>query len=207
MLRAISEMANATIVCSVLEKPMSAASSRPFCRAVTMSASPWMGTCSSPGTIVIRGACAVQQRHAFFEIERGFHALQPKPELDHGEGDLGLNADDNGRGASQPGRVRNAPQRARREGIEHVEGRDIDDDTPAAKATDLLGERIPQLNQFAVGQRRLDRRDEDVALLEDGYRHRVTSSQSVKSRRRWRARPGAPASFRPPPGRPEGRPR
>src|SRR5438309_312678 len=50
MLRAISEMAAAMTVWSPLENPASAASSRPFCRALTTSTSDVIGTSSSSAT-------------------------------------------------------------------------------------------------------------------------------------------------------------
>src|SRR5438034_9720075 len=50
MLRALSEMAAAMTVWSPLENPASAASSRPFCRALTTSTSAAIGTRSSSAT-------------------------------------------------------------------------------------------------------------------------------------------------------------
>src|SRR5690242_17501009 len=92
MLRATSEMAVATSVWSVIPRPRAAASSRPFCRAVTMSASPSIGTRSSPG---IDGPPVrrLEQGEPLLEVEGGRHAVEREPELDHREGDLGLDPD------------------------------------------------------------------------------------------------------------------
>src|SRR5260221_74760 len=37
---------------------------------------------------------SIEEGEAFFEVERGGDPLEGQPELDHGEGDLGLDPDD-----------------------------------------------------------------------------------------------------------------
>src|SRR5882724_2920021 len=152
MLRAISEMAAAITVWSPLENPASAARSRPRCRAVTTSTSAAMGISSSSATIEASRSArsalgaelrlVVEEQQAFLEIQRGGHALEREAELDHGEGDLGLNPDDHRLRAAQPRHVRDVPQRAHRKRVHHVERRDVDDHTPGPEAPDALDERF-----------------------------------------------------------------
>src|SRR5579859_3370844 len=116
MLRAISEIARATIVWSVLEKPIAAASSRPFCRAVTMSVSRSMVTTrGSIDTAIAPLDGAAHVREALFEIQGRRHAVEREPELHHGQGDLRLDTDHDGLRAAEFGRVRDRAERARGE--------------------------------------------------------------------------------------------
>src|SRR5262244_1665190 len=112
MLRAISEIAVASSVWSVLGMSRPTASARARWRAVTTSASDSIGIRSAAsGAKVTR----LEQREAFFEVERRQHVLEAHPELDHREGHLRLDPDDHGLGAAQPGHHRDAAQRARHE--------------------------------------------------------------------------------------------
>src|SRR5439155_16133597 len=147
MLRAISEIAAAITVWSPLEKPASAARSRPRCRAVTTSVSAVIGIRRSSATVdASRPALdaelrlLVEEQQAFLEIQRGGHALEREAELDHGEGDLGLNPDDHRLRAAQPRHVRDVPQRAHRKRVHHVERRDVDDHAPGPEAPDARSE-------------------------------------------------------------------
>src|SRR5438105_9665407 len=87
MFRAISEIAVATRVRSLPEKPTSAASSRTRCRAIRMSCSERIGSrvsCSighAPGALV-------QVGQPLFQVEARGHPIEAKAELDHREGDL-----------------------------------------------------------------------------------------------------------------------
>src|SRR5436309_8558511 len=103
MLRAISEIAAAMTVWSPAEKPTSAASSRPVWRAWTTSVSAAMRqrrsspTVDAPIPLPILDApmpLPIEEGESFLEVERGGDALQGQPELHHGEGDLGLDPDD-----------------------------------------------------------------------------------------------------------------
>src|SRR3954466_14562495 len=100
MLRAISEIAVASSVWSVLGMSRLTASARARWRAVTTSASE---------SIAIRSAGSgakeprLEEREPFFEVERGLHILEAHAELDHRERDLGLDPHDHGLGASQAG--------------------------------------------------------------------------------------------------------
>src|SRR4030095_1107890 len=96
MLRASSEMAVATTARSVVANPQCDASSRPFWRAATMSASQSMGTrtSSAMSAHLLAGALplAVKVRKAFFQVQRGRDALEREPELDHPERHLRLHS-------------------------------------------------------------------------------------------------------------------
>src|SRR2546425_4027717 len=113
MLRAISEMAAAMTVWSPLENPASAASSRPFCRALTTSTSAAIGTSSSSATrdpplhaFDALPGLAIQEGEPLLEVERGRDTLEGQAELHHREGHLGLDADDHRLSAPQPRHVR-----------------------------------------------------------------------------------------------------
>ena len=73
---------------------------------------------------------------------------------------------------AQPRREDDRAQRPRDEGVDHVEGRHVDHDPAGAMPPDQLGQLVAQLHHLAVGQVRLDRGDEVVALAEDRHRHR-----------------------------------
>src|SRR5258708_7254105 len=92
MLRASSEIASAISVWSVLENPHAAASSRPFCRAVTMSLSRSIGMFDSAGTANLRRA--FQMREPLFQVQRRFDPVERKTELHHRERNVRLDADD-----------------------------------------------------------------------------------------------------------------
>src|SRR4051794_34868146 len=138
MLRATSEIAVASSVWSVEESSRSAASSRARCRAVTTSASDSMAIrLWASAATVARLLAGLQQREALLEVEGRLHVLEAHPELDHREGDLGLDADDDRAGAAQPGHHRDAAQGPGDEGVHDVERGDVDDDAPGAMAGDL----------------------------------------------------------------------
>src|SRR6058998_2841557 len=118
MLRAISEMAAAMTVWSPLENPASAASSRPFCRALTTSTSAVIGTSSSSATgvtpldaLAALPGLPIQEGEPLLEVERGRDPLERQAELHHRESDLGLDADDHRLSAAQPSHVRDVAQR------------------------------------------------------------------------------------------------
>src|SRR4051794_6770840 len=103
MLRATSEIAVASSVWSVPLMSIAAASCRARWRAVTMSAadSIAMRSTSSGATVGRLLARTLQQSQALLEVEGGQHVLEAHPQLHHGEGDLGLDADYDRVGAAQ----------------------------------------------------------------------------------------------------------
>src|SRR4051794_12606750 len=107
MLRATSEIAVASRVWSVEDRSRWAASSRARWRAATTSASDSMANGLSPSAgTVARLLPPLQEGEALLEVERGLNVLEAHAELDHGEGDLGLEAHDHRPGAAQAGHHR-----------------------------------------------------------------------------------------------------
>src|SRR5215213_9494876 len=106
MLRAISEIAVASSVRSVLENPSAAPIVRASWRAVTTSASVRIATRISSATGVgLPVELLLEEREPFLEVERRVHVLEVHAQLDHGERDLRLDPDDHGLGAAQPRHV------------------------------------------------------------------------------------------------------
>src|SRR5262249_22569175 len=138
MFRDNSEIAVAISVASPGENPTRDASARPCCRAATMSLSTLIGTTVSSAKARIRSPIAasgsppshalsglpVQVRETLFQVERGGDPLEGETQLDHRKGDLRLNPDNHGLGPAQAGHVGEVAQRAGREGVHHVQGRD-----------------------------------------------------------------------------------
>ena len=108
-----------------------------------------------------------------------------RPSWTIAKADVGLDADDHGLSAAQPHHLGDRPQRPRRERVEHVEHGDVDDHALRAEPPDAIRELVAQLEQVGVGQRRLDRGDQAVTLLEnrDGHpRPPAISSPSATTR-------------------------
>src|SRR5438874_13711594 len=121
MLRASSEMAVATRVASLAEKPLSSASALPLRRATTRSTSEEtaahvfsLRSCSSFGIPEL----PFEVGDALFEIERRGDVLQGDPELHHGERHLRLYPHDHRLRTAQPDHVGEIAHRPRGEGIE-----------------------------------------------------------------------------------------
>src|SRR3954470_3742014 len=167
MLRATSEIAVASSVWSVELSSSSPASSRARWRAVTTSASDSMAIRLSASTVERLLQLVLQERQPLLEVEGRLHVLELHAELDHRERDLGLDADDHGLRATQARHVRDPAQRARDERVHDVERGDVDDDPPRPVARDLVHDVLAQLQDVGVRERRLDRGDQDRALLED----------------------------------------
>src|SRR5437773_1220487 len=177
MLLASSEIAVATTARSVEGNPHCDASCRPFWRAQTMSASQSIDTRTSSAmsadlmTGSIPLAVAVKVGEALFQVQRGCHALQREPQLDHRERDLRLDSHDDRLGSAQLDHVGDVAQGAGRERVDHVERRHVHDDAPGPDLADLPDERVAQLFQVLVGERGLNGRDQIRALLEDRNLH------------------------------------
>src|SRR3954454_896977 len=109
MLRAISEIAVASSVWSVLGISRPIASARARWRAVTTSASDSIGMRSTAS-----GATEprLQEREPLLEVQGGLDVLEAHAELDHRERDLGLDADDHGLCAAQARHHRDPTQGA-----------------------------------------------------------------------------------------------
>src|SRR5713101_7937091 len=141
MLRAISEMAAAITVWSPLENPASAARSRPRCRAVTTSTSAAIGISSSLGTFDAPRAALDAELRLVVEEQQSFLEVQRGGHALEREAEL-------------------------HHGEGHL-GLNPDDHAPGPETPDALDQRLPQLREVGVRERRLDRRNEIVALLQD----------------------------------------
>src|SRR5438132_3888521 len=146
MFRASSEIAVATTARSVTYSPHCAASSRPFWRAVTMSTSEPTATRTSTGIAAAftpgRFSRPAEVRESLLEVERGRHAFEREPELDHRECDLRLDADDDRLRTAQPNHVRHIAESPGGERIDHVQGGDVDDDPARAEMPDPLDQDV-----------------------------------------------------------------
>src|SRR5688572_10436431 len=206
MLRAISEIAVASSVRSVLENPSPVPIVRASWRAVTTSASVRIATRTSSTAVLLSVELPLQERQSLLEVQRGVHVLEVHPELDHREGDLRLDPDDHRLRPAQPRHVRDAAQRARHERVHHVERGDVDDDPARAEPADLDHHVVLEADHVGVGERRLDRRDQERALLENWYRHAGRALSGPRAATPSRpARPRSRAAARPPRCRPAGR--
>src|SRR2546430_14046794 len=109
MFLANSEMAVATTARSVEGKPQCDASSRPFWRAETMSASESLGTrtssAMSANLMVLALRLAVKVREALFQVQRGRPTLEREPQPDHREVHLRLDTHGDRLRATQPDHV------------------------------------------------------------------------------------------------------
>src|SRR5947209_9720402 len=177
MFRASSEIAVATTARSVEGKPHWDANPRPFWRAETMSASESIATrtSSAMSANLISGTLplplSIKVGKTLFEIQRRRDPLEREPQLDHREGDLRLDPDDDGLRSTQPDHVRDVTQGPGRERVDNVERRDVHDDAAGPDHTDPLDQGVAQLLQVLVRERGLDRRDQIRALLENRNLH------------------------------------
>src|SRR5258708_6151761 len=109
MLRATSEMAVAMRVRSVRENPSWAARSLPIWRAATMSVSADTVMRTSSATALAALEHPVEVRQPLLEVKGGVDLFHAHAELNHGEGHLGLDPDDDHHRPSQPGHVGDRP--------------------------------------------------------------------------------------------------
>ena len=100
-------------------------------------------------------------------------------QLDEGERHLGLDADDDGLGASQPRHVRKIVERFRGERVEDVERGHVDDDSSRPVDADLVDEIGLELHQLLVVERGVDGGDQEVPLAKDRDEHRDDAFRSA----------------------------
>src|SRR5688572_23739098 len=99
MLRASSEIAVATSVASLAEKPSCSAKMRPCRRAVTTSMSAATATVTSSSGLtapLFISGFAFEVAEALLEIQRRRDLFQGDAQLNHRESDFGLDADNDG---------------------------------------------------------------------------------------------------------------
>src|SRR6185436_2990082 len=165
MLRVTSEMAVAISVRSEPLKPAVRAMPRASSRAVTMSSDRWIGMRASFLIEHLALRVLVQVGKPFLQIKGRPHAFQGQTQLDHCEGDIRLDADNDCLRATQLEHVRDGAQGSRGERIDDVQDGDVDDDPPGTVFAHALGEVIAQLYQIGIGKGRLNAGDEILALL------------------------------------------
>src|SRR5262245_39075716 len=85
---------------------------------------------------------SVKVREALLQVQRCGDAFERQPQLHHRERHFGLDADDDGLRAAEHDHVRDVTERAGGERVDHVERRDVDDDTPRANLADRYDERV-----------------------------------------------------------------
>src|SRR6266511_6022398 len=96
MLRATSEMAAAIMVRSLPSKPSLVAAARPCWRALTMSAAELIDIRSSLGMRAGPYGMSVQISQPLLQIQGCSDPFQGQPQLHHREGDIRLDADNDG---------------------------------------------------------------------------------------------------------------
>src|SRR5687768_13389994 len=149
MLRASSLAAVTILVCSTRLKPSSTAKLRTRWRTLTTSA-PWFTDSVSVFVAGIRETRDVmtgdfaKENHAPLDVEGGAYAGQRKAELDEGDGDGRLHADDHRLRIEHAGHGRRVGQHAADEGVDDVQRGDVDQDSPRAVLHDLRGEIVLQ---------------------------------------------------------------
>src|SRR5919201_4639894 len=164
MFRAISEIAVATRVASVREKPSFVASILPCARAGTMSASEAIGTRISSSILGVPLSPSVEHPERFVEIERRVERLEVEVELHHRDRDVRLDPDDDCPGAAQSRGHRDRAERPRHERVDDVQGSNVDDEAASAVPSDAVGEIVSESEDLAVAEVGLNRGDQVVAL-------------------------------------------
>src|SRR5688572_12614530 len=154
MLRASSEIAVATSVASVAEKPISSARLRPWRRAFTISMSDVTGTelsiLKSDTSRAMLLEFPIQIFQSFFEIERGRNLAESDTQLHHRKRNLRLYPHDHRLRAAEPDHMGDIPQGAGSEGIQHIQRRHVDNDAARAVTPDTGDQRVAQLHQIGV---------------------------------------------------------
>src|SRR5438552_8879703 len=103
MVRATSEIAAAIRVTSAPLKPNSSASERPRWRAVTISVADRISVSVSVASMHRHSFRfrLVEKRQTLFQIQRRADAFERQSKLDHRQGDIRLDADNDGLGSTQ----------------------------------------------------------------------------------------------------------
>ena len=112
-----------------------------------------------------------QKSKAFLQIQSRVHVGEIQTELNQGQGNLWLDSNDDGLGASEANHLRDVAKSACGKRIHHVQRGNIDDDAARATFAYLLDYGIPQLHEIRVAQCRLDRRNQEQPLLENRNLH------------------------------------
>src|SRR5215475_7324407 len=196
MLRTTSETAVAITVRLLCEKPTRDARARACWRAATTSAEDAMCRCTwfsfsvSVSSIVFLWAgrafleLLVEEGQALLQVEGRGHVLQGQSQLDHGEGDVRLNAHNHRLCPAKFGRIGDRSERTRGKGIKHIECGHVDDDAPRAVPANQIRESVSEPKQVLVAERRLDAGDQIAALFENWNVHVLPNLVMSAPRRR-----------------------
>ena len=96
---------------------------------------------------------AVEQSQTVVEVERGEKGVHVHAQANRREGDIRIDTDNDCGGAAQAGHLGEVVQRAGREGIQHIQRGDVDDDAARAVATNLVDEVALETQQLTVVER------------------------------------------------------
>lgn len=116
--------------------------------------------------------------HAVLQIESGVRGVCGQAGLDHGEGHVGLEADDRQLGASKSSHGGAVGQDVGGEGIDQVESGDVDDHPAGALLADAADEVALEPSQWWVVECGVDRANQLEALAHD--RHRCRSGHRAR---------------------------
>jgi hypothetical protein len=144
-----------------------------------MSESEVMGTRTSSPILGVPPRPSIEHRERLVEIECRVERLEVQLELHHCDRDVGLDPDDHGLRAAEPGGDRDRAERACDEGVDDVQRPDVDDEPACALAADPLGQLVAEGEDLAVAEVGLDRGDQVLALAKD--RDRRLNAQSSAS--------------------------
>src|SRR6185312_14402428 len=170
VLRAISLAAVMILVWSTRLKPALTACARTIWRTRTTSSPERRSMLSDFSTFMQPAAIidnAPDEGEALVDIECGAHAAELEPELDQGDGHRRPHADDHGRRIEHAAHGGDVVEHAADEGIDDLQGRDVDHDAAGARRDDAVGEILLQLHRQAVVHVDLDRDQQAIADLED----------------------------------------
>jgi hypothetical protein len=126
-----------------------------------------MGTRISSPIPAVPPRPLVEDRECLVEVERRVERLEVQVELHHRDRHVGLDADDHGRCAAEPRGDCDRAERAGDEGVDDVQGADVDDEPACALAADPLGQLVAERENLAVAEVGLDRGDQEIALAKD----------------------------------------
>jgi hypothetical protein len=106
---------------------------------------------------------------AILQIEIGARGVWVQADLDHGDGHVGLNADHRQVGASKASYLAAGAQDVGCERIDHIQGRDVDDDHSGALLGHALVEVSLEFLQLRVVESSVDRGNQILALSHDRH--------------------------------------
>ena len=115
----------------------------------------------------------VQQSQPLVEVECGMHRVEGHAQPNHGERDLGVDANNDGDRSAEVRDVGEVAKSVGRIGIDDVQRSNVDEDAPDTVPTHLLDQVVLESLQLGVIQRGVDRSDQEAALPQDGHQMRL----------------------------------